>query len=142
MYEIKKIREYLKEGIRKFSVLERGEIGKVITMTIIHSVNSINKQECKEEATTSFAIFPDGESGVIKTVSRLSDEKIFKQSDYIYFIRDNTQSCGYIKQFKEDLIHCVIIELFEQNDECEKIIDIDNVSLEQFDLGNDEVEEE
>ena len=141
MYEIKKIREYLKEGIPKFSVLERYEIGKVSTMTIGFSVDSFYKNNYKKEKTKSFTIFPEGEYGIIKKISRLSDEKIFDRADYVYFIRDNTQFFGYIKQFKEDLINCVIIEIFEQIDDCEKIIDIDNVSLEPFDLDVEEEEE-
>lgn len=140
MYEIKKIREYLKEGIPKFSVLERGEIGKVTTMTIGFSVDSFFKNESKKENTKSFTIFPEGEYGIIKKVSRLSDEKTFSRADYVYFIRDNTQFFGYIKQFKENLINCVIIEVFEQIDDCEKVIDIDNVSLEPFELDSEDEE--
>jgi len=119
-YKLKTIKEYLKDGPPQFDVILRREAGK----TIEFHIASHNEEAPGEHKETLFP--PDSETGMIQIVKRISDDVTFQQSEMVE--AKDIGSC-FIIEFKEDLIHCVVADIFEQEDSAKKLVEINDVEI-------------
>ena len=127
-HKIKKVKEFLTEGIPQFDVIARHDPGKNIDMEVISG-----NEELIFKHTETLA--PSSEEGIIHIVKRISDDQVFHQSDMVE--AGDIGSC-FIVEFKEDLIHCVVVVIFEQDDEAKKIVEINQLTVHpQVDVGNE-----
>lgn len=101
---IKKVRDYFKNG-SQFDIILRRELEKSCDAHILES-NEFYADFRKEIGVSSET------EGAIQIVKRICDDKVFHKGDMIESKQFGT--C-FIIEFSEDLIHCSVANVFEQN---------------------------
>jgi len=117
---IKKVKEFLAEGIPQFHVLDRRDAGKTVDIHVKSGAKDLL-------VTTLFP--PDSGEGIIKIVERISDGANFYQSDMVDV---DTVGSAFIIEFKEDRVHCSVGGLFDQE---LTIVEINQLHLESMTFG-------
>lgn len=104
-HQIKKIKDYIKDGAPQFDVLERYGVGENVDIQIEAASPGL-EMSFKEIISPKSA-----HHAVIKKVKRIKDNKVF--GIYSYVLADGTSS--FIMQFSEDLVNCYVVEAYEKN---------------------------
>jgi hypothetical protein len=139
-YNIVKVKQFLKSkgGNPQFDVIQRRDKGESWNA---HFESGNKELDFKYVKT----IIPETEDGLIQIVKRISDDRIFHQGDLVEGTESGT--C-FIVSFSEDLIHCKVVFLDEEEYELE-INDIESLedliaddieAAYEADLGEDEEE--
>lgn len=156
MGKIKKVKAFIAEGIPQFDVILRRKAGVNVTISVMATGASFEGDfTIPEDHTKAFTlpddvtysedkeltdeekedkkhdgiftkIIPPPESGegIIQIVKRITDDKLFHQGDDVKTIDGNY---GNIISFNEDRVHCELIFLFEQENNCTAIHEINDL---------------
>lgn len=109
-YKIKRVKEYLRDGLPQFIVLKRYDIEGSVRISFLENENEIQIGSIQE--------------GTIETVQRIKDNHIFKHGDAVL-----TSTCfGYVIEFLDDLVHCYVAKKIDQAIRKEKI-PIDKIEI-------------
>lgn len=117
-HKIKKIKEYLKSGRPQFDIINRREPGKNVEFDFKSGTSELDF----EYRDTLFP--PDNAEGIIQIVKRISDDQIFHQTD---MVEVDGFGSSFLVEFKEDLVHCVIADIFSQDGSHKKIVEINQL---------------
>lgn len=130
--KIKTIKQYLKEGPPKFTVINRRKSSAVVDISILSSDFVDGKRDSSKDINLQLVDSPEHGLGLIKDVTRISDGVTFSQGDNI----DSEKGNGFLVSFNEDRIHCDIAYLFEQN---LVTLDIDDIiKIETLEVGDED----
>ncbi len=110
MDKVKTIKQYLKEGPPKFSIISRRKSSAVLYVHIINSGFEDGKKYSGKDIELQIEP-PESGLGLIKDVVRISDGVTFSSGEDI----DSERGIGHLVSFNEDKIHCDIAYIFEQN---------------------------
>ena len=108
--KVKTIKQYLKEGPPKFSIISRRKSSAVLYVHIINSGFEDGKKYSGKDIELQIEP-PESGLGLIKDVARISDGVTFSSGEDV----DSEKGIGHLVSFNEDRIHCDIAYLFEQN---------------------------
>lgn len=108
--KVKTIKQYLKEGPPKFSVITRRKSSAVLYVHILNSDYVDGKRDSGKDIELQIDP-PESGLGLIKDVSRILDGVTFSSGEDI----DSEKGIGHLVSFNEDRIHCDIAYLFEQD---------------------------
>jgi hypothetical protein len=133
-YKIKTIKEYLKEGPPQFDIILRREAGKVVHVSIL-SGDELEELGGNRTISNMTLHPPENGNGIIQIVKRISDDQIFHQQDMVE--ADGVGSC-FIVEFKEDLIHCAVANLFDQTP---IVVEINALTVHELIVGHEESED-
>ena len=133
--KVKTIKQYLKEGPPKFSVINRRKSTAVLDVSILSSDFVDGKRDSSKDINLQLVDSPEHGLGLIKDVVRISDGVTFSQGDNV----DSEKGNGFLISFNEDKIHCDVAYLFEQN---LVTLDIDDIiKMETLEVGDDFADE-
>lgn len=166
MSKIKKVKAFIAEGIPQFDVILRRQALKTVTISVIPTgvefegdftmpedhtkaftlPENVTYSEDKEltddekEDKKHDGIFtkiispPESGEGIIQIVKRINDDKLFHQGDDV---RTKEGSAGTIISFHEDRVHCEIIFLFEQEKDCLRMSEINDLDQRLYSFGDE-----
>lgn len=105
-HKIKSVKEFIKDGPPQFDVILRHKKGEPTSFSV-HSES--------EEMTLDYTemVYPEPDSeGIIKIAKRICDDAVFHINDMVEV--SGIGSC-FIIGFSEDLIHCIVLDVFAQD---------------------------
>lgn len=111
----RKVKKFSVGANPQFIVLERGAVGETRDIILI-PVGEEEKEMGSEIKQTIYSA--DSEYGFIKKVQRIKDSEIFEVNE---IIDGQGLDTSVIVEFDEDLVHCSIAGVLEQNYKPEKV---------------------
>ena len=140
--QIKKVKDFVKDGPPQFCVIGRCKPGITVTVTVCSSIIADTKTGFSlDNPSYNEVLYPNigSGNGLIKSVRRIKDGQVMNMSDSVTI----AGSFHHLVGFSEDLIHCFVVNAYSDKPEKEEaeinsISEANSSTYEEEDFTSDE----